>query len=223
MYWNSMSEFKIVHTLHYFLLAPSCDPTLLHKGTQFSPCLMLANPLTLSQLLLVSIPSLSLDFAPKHILSFRSPLVVIQRGFPPQYLSFHPSHIHSEDRNADHVTKSLTSIINKPLPQHYSSSPQKSWYEGCGQDQTPFPLCQTSESTFGLSSCSQGLNPGWLKGWELLKAWLGFRHSSRQKGCTQNTNTLLIFADYQKLKNHGNESTDLKWEYLNNCIFKSYG
>ena len=40
------------------------------------------------------------------------------------------------------------------------------------------------------------------------------RQCSRQKGGTQNTNTLLIFAYCQKLKNHCNKLTDLKWTYL---------
>ena len=50
-----------------------------------------------------------------------------------------------------------------PSPQHHSSSPQKRWYEGCGQDQMPPPLCQTLQSMFELCPCSQGLDPGWLK------------------------------------------------------------
>ena len=83
MYLNSMSEFKTIHTLLSFLPPSSCNPPLLHKRTQFSPCLMLANLPALSQLLLVSISPLSLDFTPKCILSFRSPLEVVQRSFPP--------------------------------------------------------------------------------------------------------------------------------------------
>src|SRR6201992_4418653 len=82
MFLNSMSEFKTIHTLLYFLLPSSCDPSL-HKRTQFSPCLMLANPPALSQLLLVFIPPLYPDFALKSVLGFRSPLVVVQRSFPP--------------------------------------------------------------------------------------------------------------------------------------------
>src|ERR1700753_3430480 len=65
-----------------FLLPSSCNPSLLHKRTQFSPCLMLANPPALSQLLLVFIPPLYPDFAPNSVLGFRSPLVVVQ-SFPP--------------------------------------------------------------------------------------------------------------------------------------------
>ena len=45
-------------------------------------CLMLANPLALSQLLLVSIPSLSLDCASKSVLSLRSPQMIVQWSFP---------------------------------------------------------------------------------------------------------------------------------------------
>ena len=90
MYWNSMSEFKTIHTLLYFLPPSSCNPSLLQKSTQFSPCLMLANLPALSQLLLASISPLSLDFTSKSILSFRSPLVVIQRSFPPP-ISIMPS------------------------------------------------------------------------------------------------------------------------------------
>ena len=80
MYLNSMSEFKMIHTLLSFLPPSSCDPSLLHNRTQSSPCLMLAHLPALSQLLLVSI---SLEFTPKCILSFRSPLKVVQRSFPP--------------------------------------------------------------------------------------------------------------------------------------------
>src|ERR1700753_2458499 len=83
MYLNSMSEFKTIHMLLYFLLPSSCDPSLLHKRTQYSPCLMLANPPALSQLLLMFIPPLYPDFALKSVLGFRSPLVVVQRSFPP--------------------------------------------------------------------------------------------------------------------------------------------
>src|ERR1700753_4293234 len=66
-----------------FLLPSSCNPSLLHKRKQFSPSLMLANPPALSQLLLVFIPALYPDFAPKSVLGFRSLLVVVQRSFPP--------------------------------------------------------------------------------------------------------------------------------------------
>src|SRR6201996_1125735 len=83
MYLNSMSEFKTIHTLLSFLSPSSCNPSPLHKRTQFSPCLMLANPPTLSQLLLVFIPPLYPDFTPKSVLGFKSPLVVVQRSFPP--------------------------------------------------------------------------------------------------------------------------------------------
>ena len=52
------------------------------------------------------------------------------------------------------------------------------------------------------------------------------RQCLRQKGGTQNTNTLLIFAYYQKLKNPCNELTDSERTYLyNSCYnysFKSY-
>ena len=97
---NRLSEFKTTHTLLYFLPPSSCNLSPLHKRTPTSPCLMLANPIALSQLLLVSIPSLSLDCAPKSVLSFRSSLVVVQRSFPPpiQYLPCHPSHLHSKGR-----------------------------------------------------------------------------------------------------------------------------
>ena len=90
IYLNRMSEFKTIHMLLYFLLLSSCNSSLLHKRTQFSPCMMLANPLTLSQLLMVSISPLSLDFALNSVLSFRSPLVVIQRSFSPP-ISIMPS------------------------------------------------------------------------------------------------------------------------------------
>ena len=56
----------------------------------------------------------------------------------------------------------------------------------------------------------------------VLKACLGgFRQCLMQKGGTQNTDTLLIFAYYQKLKKCCNELTNLKGTYLYNC-FKSY-
>ena len=92
MYLNSMSEFKTIHTLLSYLPPSSCDPSLLHKRTKSSPCLMLANLPALSQLLLVSFSPLSLDFTPKSILSFRSPLEVVQRSFPP------PISVQSESR-----------------------------------------------------------------------------------------------------------------------------
>ena len=44
----------------------------------------------------------------------------------------------------------------------------------------------------------------------------------RQKEGTQNTNTLLIFAYYQKLKKHCTDLTDLKGTYLYNGRFISY-
>jgi hypothetical protein len=44
---------------------------------------MLATLLTPLHLLLVSMPLPSLDFAPKSILSYRSPLVAAQPSFPP--------------------------------------------------------------------------------------------------------------------------------------------
>jgi DDE superfamily endonuclease len=57
----------------------------------------------------------------------------------------------------------------------------------------------------------------------LLKACLeGFRQCSRQKEDIKNTNTLLIFAYYQKLKNCYNKLTGLKEKYLYNCLFKFY-
>ena len=57
----------------------------------------------------------------------------------------------------------------------------------------------------------------------LLKACLeGFRQCLRQKGGTQNTNTLSIFAYYQILKNPCNKLTNLKGPYLHTCSFKSY-
>ena len=145
MYWNSMSEFKTIHTLLYFLPPSSCVPSLLHKRPKSSPCLMLANPPTLSQLLLVSIPPLYLDFTPKSILSFRSPLVVIQRSFPP-LISAMPSTsspLKGQKMLSRSPNPSPTSSITLS-PHHSSSSPQKSWYEGCGQGQTPSALCQTS-------------------------------------------------------------------------------
>src|ERR1700733_14506313 len=116
MYWNSVSESKTIHTLLYFLPPSSFNPSLLHKRPKSSPCLMLANPPTLSQLLLVSIPPLYPDFTPKSILSFRSPLAVIQRSFPPPIsnMPFISSPLKGQ-KNAVQVTKSLTNIINQPL------------------------------------------------------------------------------------------------------------
>src|SRR6202020_2367645 len=107
MYWNSVSESKTIHTLLYFLPPSSSNPSLLHKRTKSSPCLMLANPPTLSQLLLVSIPPLYAMPSPS------SPL----EGQKMLSRSPNPS-----------PTSSITLS-----PHHSSSSPQKSWYEGCGQ------------------------------------------------------------------------------------------
>ena len=142
MYFNSMSEFKTIHMLCYFLPPSSCDPSLLHKRTQFSPCLMLANPPALSQLLLVFIPSLYPDFTPKSVLGFRSPLVAVQRSFPPQ-ISTMPS-ISSPLKGQKMMSRSPNpspaSLINPSPPAPFAFT-SKSWYEGCGQDQTPPPLC----------------------------------------------------------------------------------
>ena len=44
----------------------------------------------------------------------------------------------------------------------------------------------------------------------------------RQKEGTQNTNTLLSLANYQKLKKCCNELANLMGTYLYNCSFKSY-
>src|ERR1700761_5408624 len=132
-----MSEFKTIHMLLYFLPSSSCDPSPLHKRTQFSPCLMLANPPALSQLLLVFILPLYPDFAPKRILSFRSPLVVVQRSFPSP-ISTMPS-ISSPLKGQKMLSRSpkplpISSIsLSPPAPLVL---PQKSWHEGCGQDQT---------------------------------------------------------------------------------------
>ena len=142
MYLNRQSEFKTIHTLLYFLPPSSCDLPPLHKGTPSSPCLMLANSLALSQLLLVSIPPISLDCAPKSVLSFRSPLVVIQRSSPPP-ISVMPS-ISSPLRRQKMLSRSPNSSpassINPSPPAPFAFT-SKSWYEGCGQDQTPPPLC----------------------------------------------------------------------------------
>ena len=161
MYLNSMSEFKTIHTLLSFLPPSSRDPSPLHKRTQFSPCLMLANPSALSQLLLVFILPLYPDFAPKSVLGFRSPLVVVQRSFPPpiSVMPFILSPLKGQKMLFRSPKPSPISSISLS-PQHHSSSPQKSWHEGCGQDQTPSPPCQTSYSVFGLCLCTQGLDPG---------------------------------------------------------------
>ena len=145
MFLNSMSEFKTIHMLLYFLLPSSCNPSLLHKRTQFSPCLMLANPPTLSQLLLVFIPPLYPDFALKSILGFRSPLVVVQRSFPPPIFAM-PS-ISSPLKGQRMLSRSpklsptLSISLSLPAPLVFTS---KSWHEGCGQDQMPSSLCQTT-------------------------------------------------------------------------------
>src|SRR6201996_7992768 len=144
MYLNSMSEFKTIHTLLSFLPPSSCGPSPLHKRTQFSPCLMLANPPALSQLLLVFILPLYPDFAPKSVLGFRSPLVVVQRSFPPLISTMPP--ISSQLKGQKMLSRSP-----KPSPiSSISLSPQallvftsKKLHEGCGQDQTLSPLCQT--------------------------------------------------------------------------------
>src|SRR6201992_3863726 len=115
MFLNSMSEFKTIHMLLYFLLPPSCNPSLLHKRTQFSPCLMLANAPTLSQLLLVYISTISRLCSKEHSGLQKS------TGGRPKKLS--PSnicraiHLISTQRaeNAVLVTKTLSNIINQPL------------------------------------------------------------------------------------------------------------
>ena len=112
MYLNSMSEFKTIHTLLSFLPPSSCDLSPLHKRTQLSPCLMLANPPALSQLLLVFILPLYPDFASKSVLGFKSPLVVVQRSFPPP-ISAMPS-ISSPLKGQKMLSRS-PNIINQPL------------------------------------------------------------------------------------------------------------
>src|SRR6201992_3704555 len=141
MFLNSISESKTIHMLLYFLLPSSCDPSLLHKRTQFSPCLMLTHP----PALLVFIPPLYPDFALKSVLGFRSLLVVIQRSFPPPIFAM-PS-ISSPLKGQKMLSRSpklspISSIsLSPPAPLAFTS---KSWHEGCGQDQMPSPLCQTS-------------------------------------------------------------------------------
>ena len=87
-----------------------------------------------------------------------------KEAFPLQYQSCHSSHLHSKGRKCCPVHQIPHQYHQSAsLPQHHLSSPQKSWHEGCGQDQTPSPLCQTLQSAFGLCPCSQGLDPGWLE------------------------------------------------------------
>ena len=130
MYLNSMSEFKTIHRPLSFLPLSSCNPPLLHKRTQSSPCLMLANLPALSQLLLMSISPLSLDFTPKSVLSFRSPLEVIQRCFPPP-ISAMPS-ISSPLKGQKMLSRSpkpspISSISLSPLASLVLTSKKLAW------------------------------------------------------------------------------------------------
>ena len=78
----------------------------------------------------------------------------------------HAIHLITTQRveNAVQVTKDPQNCHQPaPLPKHSSPSSQKDWDKGCGQEETPFALCQASQVSSQFCPCSQRLDCGGLE------------------------------------------------------------